>query len=209
MSLPYFFSFISKQNTLALLPILFFPWSLWHQLFFDPSPALQVHFSRLWLTHFSFALLLIDAYPVKGSFILCRVSVGPSPERTLCWYRWKYLYLSIIQIKTQFQGILGGSVVERLPLAQVVIPGSWDQVLHQAPHREGACFSLWLCMHLSWVNKIFGQPWWCSCLVPPSAPGCDPGDPGSSPTSGSLHGACFSLCLCLCTSAPPLCVSHE
>ena len=28
--------------------------------------------------------------------------------------------------------------------------------------------------------------------------GCDPGDPGSSPTSGSLHGACFSLCLCLC-----------
>ena len=33
-------------------------------------------------------------------------------------------------------GHLGGSVIERLPLAQVVIPGSWDQVLHQAPHRE-------------------------------------------------------------------------
>ena len=30
--------------------------------------------------------------------------------------------------------------------------------------------------------------------------GCDPGDPGSSPTSGSLHGACFSLFLCLCLS---------
>ena len=30
--------------------------------------------------------------------------------------------------------------------------------------------------------------------------GCDPGDWGSSPTSGSLHGACFSLCLCLCLS---------
>ena len=28
--------------------------------------------------------------------------------------------------------------------------------------------------------------------------GCDPGDPGSSPMSVSLHGACFSsLCLCL------------
>ena len=25
--------------------------------------------------------------------------------------------------------------------------------------------------------------------------GCDPGDPGSSRTSGSLHGACFSLCV--------------
>ena len=30
--------------------------------------------------------------------------------------------------------------------------------------------------------------------------GRDPGDPGSSPTSGSLHGALFSLCLCLCLS---------
>uniref|UniRef100_A0A8P0PN94 Bax inhibitor 1 n=1 Tax=Canis lupus familiaris TaxID=9615 RepID=A0A8P0PN94_CANLF len=27
------------------------------------------------------------------------------------------------------------------------------------------------------------------------SPGCDPGDPGSSRTSGSLRGACFSLCL--------------
>ncbi len=27
------------------------------------------------------------------------------------------------------------------------------------------------------------------------SPGPDPGDQGSSPTSGSLHGACFSLCL--------------
>ena len=36
-------------------------------------------------------------------------------------------------------------------------------------------------------------------------PGHDPGDPGSSPASGSLHGACFSLCLCLCLS-PSVCV---
>ena len=32
------------------------------------------------------------------------------------------------------------------------------------------------------------------------SPGCDPGDPESSPTSGSLHGACFSLSLRLCLS---------
>ena len=32
------------------------------------------------------------------------------------------------------------------------------------------------------------------------SPWCDPGDPGSSPTSGSLRGAYFSLCLCLCLS---------
>ena len=35
--------------------------------------------------------------------------------------------------KTKLKGHLGDSVVERLALAQVVILGSWDQVLHQAP----------------------------------------------------------------------------
>ena len=51
------------------------------------------------------------------------------------------------------EGCLGGSVVEHLPLAQVVIPRSWDGVLHQAPRREpaslSACFSLHLCLCLS------------------------------------------------------------
>ena len=37
------------------------------------------------------------------------------------------------------KGLLGGSVIEHLPLAQVVILGSGDhQVLHQDPHREPA-----------------------------------------------------------------------
>ena len=38
-------------------------------------------------------------------------------------------------------GHLRGSVVEHLPLALVMIPGSWDQVLHQAPRREPASLS--------------------------------------------------------------------
>ena len=38
----------------------------------------------------------------------------------------------------QNEGHLGGSVVEHLPLAQGVIPGSWDRVLHQAPYGEPA-----------------------------------------------------------------------
>ena len=50
-----------------------------------------------------------------------------------------------------------------------------------------------------------GDPGWLSGLVPAFGSGHDPGVPGSSPTSGSLHGACFSLCLCLCLF---LCVSH-
>ena len=38
-------------------------------------------------------------------------------------------------------GCLGGSVVEHLHLAQVVIPGSWDWVLHRASRREPASLS--------------------------------------------------------------------
>ena len=34
------------------------------------------------------------------------------------------------------KGHLGGSVVEHLPLVQVMILGSWDRVLHQALHRK-------------------------------------------------------------------------
>ena len=46
--------------------------------------------------------------------------------------------LDISLIKSSTLGRLGGSVVERLPLAQVMIPGSWDQVPHQAPCMETA-----------------------------------------------------------------------
>ena len=53
------------------------------------------------------------------------------------------------------KGHLGGSVVEHLPLAQVVIRGSWDQVPHPAPHGEPASPSAYvsasLCMFL--MNK--------------------------------------------------------
>ena len=36
------------------------------------------------------------------------------------------------------EGHLDGSVVERLPLAQVMVRGSWGRVLHQAPCGESA-----------------------------------------------------------------------
>ena len=45
------------------------------------------------------------------------------------------------------RGHLAGSVVERLPSAPGVIPGSWDRVPHRAP--QGACFSLCLSLPLS------------------------------------------------------------
>ena len=42
-------------------------------------------------------------------------------------------------LKMEREGQLGrGSVVERLPLAQGVTPGSWDRVLRRAPYMEPA-----------------------------------------------------------------------
>ena len=51
-----------------------------------------------------------------------------------------------------------------------------------------------------------GIPGWLSGLAPAFGPERDPGVPGSSPTSGSLRGACFSLCLCLCLSLLSVCL---
>ena len=53
-------------------------------------------------------------------------------------------------LKHYLLGRLGGSAIERLPLVQGVIPGSWDRVLHWAPCREpaspSACVSASLCL---------------------------------------------------------------
>ena len=45
-------------------------------------------------------------------------------------------------VKIEKYGHLGGSVVEHLPSAQGMTPGSWDRVPHRAPHRETASPSL-------------------------------------------------------------------
>ena len=52
-------------------------------------------------------------------------------------------------------------MVEHQPLAQVVIPGSWDRVLHGAPWEEpaspSACVSASLCGSHEQINKIFKE----------------------------------------------------
>ena len=61
-------------------------------------------------------------------------------------------------------------------------------------------------LELNWLAAAFETlmraAWGTQRFSATFGPECDPGDPGSSPTSGSLHGACFSLCLCLCLSLP-------
>ena len=53
---------------------------------------------------------------------------------------------------------LDGSVIECLPLAQGLIPGSWDQVPHRAPLEEPASPSSYvsapLCVSHEQINKI-------------------------------------------------------
>ena len=59
----------------------------------------------------------------------------------------------------QMEGSLGGSAVEHLSLAQSMIPGSWDQVPHQAPCKEpaspSACVSASLSVSLMNKHNLF------------------------------------------------------
>ena len=59
----------------------------------------------------------------------------------------------------QVMGHLGGSVVEQLPLAQVMILGSWDRVPHRVPSglsaSPSACVSASLCVSHESIHKIF------------------------------------------------------
>ena len=53
-------------------------------------------------------------------------------------------------LRLVLMGHLSGSVVEPLPSAHVMVPGSWDGVPRQAPQREpaslSACVSASLCV---------------------------------------------------------------
>ena len=87
-------------------------------------------------------VLLLERFTAAESLCLANVARGRS-ETAVRAQLWGY----------PGQGRLGGSVVEHLPSAQVVIPGSWDRVPHRAPCREpaspSACVSASLSVCLS------------------------------------------------------------
>ena len=60
-----------------------------------------------------------------------------------------YDIIYMLNLKKPNSGHLCGSVVEHLPTAQVVILGSWDRVLHQAPNKEPASPSTYVSASLS------------------------------------------------------------
>ena len=51
------------------------------------------------------------------------------------------------------EGCLGGSVVEHLPLAHVMILESWDGVPHWAPRREPVCVPASAPLSVSLMNE--------------------------------------------------------
>ena len=72
--------------------------------------------------------------------------------------------------------------------AQLMVSQSTKRTVEDRPSETGAALVV---QRFSVILKTDLQ--FCSS-------GCDPGDPGSSLASGSLHGPCFSLCLCLSLS---------
>ena len=66
------------------------------------------------------------------------VLAGPAQLTHTCLAGGQHCSVDCVSLKCPYLGRLGGSGVERLPLAQVMIPGSWDRVPHRGPRREPA-----------------------------------------------------------------------
>ena len=73
----------------------------------------------------------------------------PHRRKGLDWMPKQYGETSVSLRTRKAWEYLGGSVVERLPLPQVVIPASWDRVPRQAPYREPASPSAYVSAFLS------------------------------------------------------------
>ena len=129
---------------------------------------LQTHLSLLTLFVVSCGFRFLPGITCCPPFPLCFCKAGLAIH-SLSFYSFAYFTSSfvrwftgceILRYSFSFQcfkyviilGHLGGSVVEHLPLAQVMIPGSSDRVLHQVPRREpaspSACVSASLCVSL-------------------------------------------------------------
>ena len=81
---------------------------------------ISIHVARLYLRRAEPIYTLTEPYLLSlptSTFLNLA-----NPMKT-CSHHWDYFYFLRIQI---ISGFLGGSVVERLPLAQVMSLGSWD-----------------------------------------------------------------------------------
>ena len=94
--------------------------------------------------------------PNFTSSVRCSLTVTKLAPQRPCSQHWDQCLAHRKQSKMIYiQGHLSGSVVEHLPLAQAVIPGSWDRVRHPVPRREPASPSAYVSASLcvSLMNK--------------------------------------------------------
>ena len=70
---------------------------------------------------------------------------------------WGLPPLGVPAIESTTLGCLSGSAVEHLPLAQGVIPGSWDRVPHRAPCVGSASPSAYVSASLSLCVTIINK----------------------------------------------------
>ena len=64
-----------------------------------------------------------------------------------------YVLWDVLSIEMALKGHLGGSAVEHLLLAQIMISGSWDRVLYQAPLGEPTSLSACVSAYVFLMNE--------------------------------------------------------
>ena len=116
----------------------------------ESSPHLLIGNHNSICNHNSlFPCNLTHLWVLRTEDILCR---GKGILPTTCNLEKAILGDPRRKLESWKRGTLGGSVVEHLPLAQGLIPGSWDQVPQRAPHREPTSLSAYVSTSFSCLS---------------------------------------------------------
>ena len=175
---------------------------------------------RFWKVASSFSLVSMNLF---NSSLISWLTHSSFSRMVFNLHMFEFLPNFFLWLSSSFKALWSENMQETIPIFWYQLrpdlwPSMWS-ILEKVPCAleknvysvAFGCKILYISVKSIWSSVSFkalvsGIPGWLNSLAPALGPGRDPGVPGSSPTSNSLHGACFSLCLCLCLS---LSVSHE